>query len=71
MGFRRKKSMNVWTPKKIRDLRNAYDESQTEFSRRMGVTVTTIANWEQGNGQPTGSAQKLLDRLEEDLAGAK
>lgn len=57
-----------WTPEKIRDLRRRYGETQDDFRLRLGVTVTSLAGWEQGRGRPTGSAQLLLDRLEEDLA---
>lgn len=56
----------MWTPKKIRDLRLSYGETQKQFALRMGVSVTSVAWWEQGRSTPTGSAAKLLDRLRED-----
>lgn len=57
----------MWTPEKIRALRKQYGESQEEFCHRCGVTVVTFRLWEQGRGQPSGSAQLLLGRLEEDV----
>lgn len=56
-----------WTPEKVRLLRKAYGESQDEFCHRCGVTPQGLRLWEQGRGRPSGSAQLLLDRLQEDL----
>jgi DNA-binding XRE family transcriptional regulator len=68
----RRKKMSRWTPDKIKELRAAYGRTQADFSHELlGVTVTTLANWEQGRGKPTGSAEKLLDRLEKDWQQGK
>lgn len=37
--------------------------TQAEFSLRIGVSVDTIRNWEQGKRCPTGAAQSLLKIL--------
>jgi putative transcriptional regulator len=37
--------------------------TQAEFSLRIGVSVDTIRNWEQGKRRPTGAAQSLLKIL--------
>jgi putative transcriptional regulator len=38
--------------------------SQAEFAQRIGVSVETIRNWEQGKRCPTGAAQALLKVLD-------
>lgn len=61
----------IWDGEKIRALRAAYGESQSEFHRRLGVTLSSLAHWEQGNGTPGGAARLLLARLEEDMLAGK
>ena len=38
--------------------------SQTEFAERIGVSLDTIRNWEQGKRRPTGAATALLKVLD-------
>lgn len=59
--------MVKWTAEKILELRKAYGESQGTFAVRLGLTVDALRFWEQGRSPPNGSAQRLLDRLEEDF----
>jgi putative transcriptional regulator len=33
---------------------------QSEFARMIGVTVSTLQNWEQGRREPQGPARALL-----------
>ena len=40
--------------------------SQTAFSRRIGVSVGTLRNWEQGRRKPEGPARVLLALLDRD-----
>ena len=61
----------IWTPEKIKQLRKEYDERQEDFCHRVGVTLSALRNWEQGRGEPGGSAQILLERLQEDLTEGK
>lgn len=61
----------MWNSTKIKALRNAYDETQAEFCRRLGVTLSTLKYWEIGRAEPLGPAQLLLSRLEEDLRDGK
>jgi DNA-binding transcriptional regulator YiaG len=68
---KRKGQAVKWTPEKILDLRERYGETQKVFCHRVGVDYTTIRWWEQGRGKPLGSAELLLDRLEEDLINGK
>jgi putative transcriptional regulator len=34
--------------------------SQPQFAKRLGVSVRTLQEWEQGRKKPTGAAQTLL-----------
>ena len=61
----------MWTPEKIKKLRQAYGEKQEDFCERLGVSLPALRHWEQGLGEPNGSAQILLGRLEEDLEEAR
>jgi len=61
----------MWTPERIKKLRKQFDERQEDFCRRVGVALPTLRTWEQGLGEPNGSAQILLDRLERDLRDGK
>ncbi|MCA1754501.1 MAG: helix-turn-helix domain-containing protein [Spirochaeta sp.] len=44
----------------IRGVRARVGMSQTEFSQRIGISVDTLRNWEQGRRYPTGTARALL-----------
>ena len=57
----------MWTAERIRQLRDAYDENQEDFASRLGVSVWTLRDWEQGRARAHGCAEKLFERLEEDL----
>lgn len=57
----------MWTPERIRDLRQNYGEKQIDFCRRLGVSLGALRNYEQGISRPIGPAELLLSRLEEDL----
>ncbi len=36
------------------------DLSQSQFAKLLGVSVSTLQEWEQGRKKPTGAAQTLL-----------
>jgi len=38
--------------------------TQLEFSKKMGIPLETIRNWEQGKRSPTGAAKALLRILD-------
>jgi putative transcriptional regulator len=42
--------------------------SQEAFAKRIGVSVGTLRNWEQGRRKPDGPARVLLSLLERDPA---
>lgn len=50
----------VFQPADVRAIRDKLHKSQSEFARMIGVSVSTLQNWEQGRRQPEGPARALL-----------
>jgi putative transcriptional regulator len=50
----------TFTPKDVRAIRERLNKSQSEFAQMIGVTVSTLQNWEQGRRTPQGPARALL-----------
>ena len=46
--------------KQVREIRESYDLSQSEFAALLGISVDTLQNWEQGRRTPVGPARILL-----------
>lgn len=44
----------------VKSLRESLNKSQSEFAKLLGVSVSTLRNWEQGRRKPMGPAQALL-----------
>ena len=44
----------------VKAIRDGLGKSQSEFALMIGVSVSTLQNWEQGRRQPEGPAQALL-----------
>ena len=44
----------------VKKIRSSYKLSQNEFAALMGISVSTLRNWEQGRRTPEGSARVLL-----------
>jgi putative transcriptional regulator len=44
----------------IKAIRNKLHKSQSEFALMIGVSVSTLQNWEQGRRKPDGPARALL-----------
>jgi putative transcriptional regulator len=44
----------------IRGIRERYNLSQGKFASRLGISVGTLRNWEQGRRVPEGPAARLL-----------
>lgn len=44
----------------VKNIRERYALSQTEFSALLGISVKTLQNWEQGRRSPHGAARVLL-----------
>ena len=47
-------------PEDVRRIRNGLGLSQSEFALLIGVSTSTLQNWEQGRRQPEGPARALL-----------
>lgn len=47
-------------PTDIKLIRKKLAKSQSEFALMIGVSVSTLQNWEQGRRQPEGPARALL-----------
>ncbi len=47
-------------PIDIRQVRKKLNLSQSEFALMIGVSLSTLQNWEQGRRRPEGPAQALL-----------
>lgn len=65
--MKKQRGNQMWTPKRIRDLRTRFGEGQVEFCKRLRVSVDALRFWEQGRGKPSGPVEELLDRIEADL----
>ena len=46
--------------KDIKAIRRRLGKSQSEFALMIGVSVSTLQNWEQGRRRPEGPARALL-----------
>jgi len=49
-----------YAPEDIKAIRKRLGRSQPEFALMIGVSVSTLRNWEQGRRAPEGPARALL-----------
>jgi putative transcriptional regulator len=49
-----------FAPMDVKAIRGRLGKSQAEFALMIGVSVSTLQNWEQGRRRPEGPAQALL-----------
>lgn len=49
-----------FTPEDVQGIRAKLKKSQDEFALMIGVSVSTLRNWEQGRRRPHGPAKALL-----------
>jgi putative transcriptional regulator len=49
-----------FAPVDVKEIRRRLGKSQSEFARMIGVSVSTLQNWEQGRRRPDGPARALL-----------
>ena len=49
-----------YRPVDIKRIRRRLDISQTQFALMIGVSKSTLQNWEQGRREPEGPAKALL-----------
>jgi putative transcriptional regulator len=59
-GKRRASHRNVYKPKDIKGIREHLGLSQAKFALLMGISLSTLQNWEQGRRSPEGPARALL-----------
>jgi len=49
-----------YTPTNVKAIRARLGKSQSQFALMIGVSVSTLQNWEQGRRRPEGPAEALL-----------
>jgi putative transcriptional regulator len=49
-----------FAPLDVRAIREGLGKSQSEFAQMIGVSLSTLQNWEQGRRRPQGPARALL-----------
>lgn len=49
-----------FAPDDVKAVRQRFGKSQSEFALLIGVSVSTLQNWEQGRNAPEGPARALL-----------
>jgi putative transcriptional regulator len=49
-----------FAPDDVKAIRERLGKSQSEFALMIGVSLSTLQNWEQGRGAPEGPARALL-----------
>jgi putative transcriptional regulator len=49
-----------FAPMDEKEIRQRLRKSQSEFARMIGVSISTLQNWEQGRRRPEGPARALL-----------
>ena len=49
-----------FAPPDIKQIRDRLKKSQSEFAFMIGVSLSTLQNWEQGRRKPEGPARALL-----------
>lgn len=55
-------------PADVKAIRHGLGKSQSQFALMIGVSVSTLQNWEQGRREPEGPARALLKIATEDPA---
>ena len=59
-GEMRPSRVTEFAPVDVKTIRRRLGKSQSEFARMIGVSVSTLQNWEQGRRRPEGPARALL-----------
>lgn len=55
-----------FSPEEVRELRRSFRASQTVFARLIGVSPSTLKNWEQGVQAPPTWGRRLLELMQRD-----
>lgn len=59
-GEEKASRVTEFAPVDVKATRQRLGKSQAEFARMIGVSVSTLRNWEQGRRRPDGPARALL-----------
>ena len=59
--------MKDWTKEDIRALRNTYKLTRKALGELLGVTVSSIYQWEREVKKPSKTTKILLSRIEDDF----
>ena len=59
-GETRANRVTELTEPDVKAIRQRLRKSQAEFARMIGISVSTLQNWEQGRRKPEGPARALL-----------
>ena len=58
-------SVSVWTPERIKAIRDGLGLSQVDFAHRVGTDPGTVSRWETGRNVPRPKAvTRMLEKLE-------
>lgn len=52
--------VTYFKPADVKAIRKRLNKSQSEFALMIGVSLSTLQNWEQGRRRPEGPARALL-----------
>lgn len=59
-GYKKASRIVELTPPSIKAIRKKLNLSQSDFALMIGVSTSTLQNWEQGRREPDGPAKALL-----------
>jgi Helix-turn-helix. len=62
-----KRIMKDWTPEEIMDMRKAHKLTRRALGVLIGVTVTSVYQWERRLRNPSRTTKLLLSRVEDEL----
>ena len=60
-------SMKQWTPEEIESFRKEYKLTRRAMGEFLGVTVSTVYQWERSIKRPSSTAKILLSRIEKEF----
>jgi putative transcriptional regulator len=63
-GLKKPSRTFAFPPPDARQIRRKFQLTQSDFARLIGISVSTLRNWEQGLRVPEGPAQVLLRVVE-------
>jgi putative transcriptional regulator len=58
--------LNIYSTKKIKEIRKKHNMTQRLFAEALGVSVKTVEAWESGKNIPSGCASRMLELLDND-----